>query len=552
MAKIYFYDATELDREQLTAALSDTDHSWEFVPTKIDDSPIQPDAEVVSLFVSSTLTREMIEQMPNLRLVALRSTGFNNVDFEALEERGITVANVPTYGESTVAEFAFAMLLNLTRKLPEVLTTENNQFRPSQLMGIDLAGKTFGVIGAGHIGQHTISIASGFRMKVIAYDPYPNEEVARELGFEYKSLEEVIEKSDLISIHVPYIPSTHHLLNDESISRMKKGAYIINTSRGEIVDTIALIKYLDNGHLGGAAIDTVEGESLLKYSEEVALLKEQKLPSKDLWNSVEISILEKMPNVVISPHNAYNTSEAIGRINNTTAQNIINFWYGEVPNKVKPPERPKGMLIVTRHAESEWNATGQWTGITDVHLSVKGFREAGMLGKRFKDLGIKPDIAFCSEQIRSRETLEGILNASQNFDVDIERVGAINERDYGDYTGRNKWEMKEVLGEEKFNAVRRHWNEPIPNGETLKMVYERVIPFYKETILPLLHSGKNVIICAHGNSIRALMKYLETIADDDMGNVEMIFGQILVYDVDDEGRQINKEVYKIDSPAPKA
>ena len=552
MAKIYFYDSTELDCDQLNAALSGTDHTWEFVPTKIDDSPIQQDAEVVSLFVSSTLTREMIEQMPNLRLVALRSTGYNNVDFEALEERGITVANVPTYGESTVAEFAFAMLLNLTRKLPEVLVTENNQFRPSQLMGIDLAGKTFGVIGAGHIGQHTISIAKGFRMKVIAYDPYPNEEVARELGFEYKSLDEVIEQSDFISIHVPYIPSTHHLLNDESISRMKKGSYIINTSRGEIVDTIALIKFLDNGHLGGAAIDTVEGESLLKYSEEVALLKEQKLPSKDLWNSVEISILEKMPNVVISPHNAYNTSEAIGRINNTTAQNIINFWYGEVPNKVTAPKKPKGKLVVTRHAESEWNATGLWTGITDVHLTPKGFKEAGMLGLEFKKLNIQADIAYCSEQIRSRETLEGILNASQQFDVDIIREGAINERDYGDYTGKNKWEMKEALGEEKWMAIRRSWTEPIPNGESLTMVYDRVIPFYINTVLPLLESGENVILCAHGNSIRALIKYLENISDEGIADVEMIFGTILVYEVDEEGRATDKEEYKIDSKPPTA
>jgi 2,3-bisphosphoglycerate-dependent phosphoglycerate mutase len=138
------------------------------------------------------------------------------------------------------------------------------------------------------------------------------------------------------------------------------------------------------------------------------------------------------------------------------------------------------------------------------------------------------------------------------FDVDIIRSGAINERDYGDYTGKNKWEVKELIGEDAWNEIRRGWDAPVPNGETLKMVYERVVPFYKETILPLLAEGKNVIIVAHGNSIRALMKYIESIPDSEVGNLEMLFGQILVYDVDPEGLMQKKQVTEIDSPPPQA
>jgi 2,3-bisphosphoglycerate-dependent phosphoglycerate mutase len=175
-------------------------------------------------------------------------------------------------------------------------------------------------------------------------------------------------------------------------------------------------------------------------------------------------------------------------------------------------------------------------------LSEKGFKEAAKLGHALKQLDLPLDIAFCSEQIRSRETLEGMLNASQQFDVETITDGAINERDYGEYTGKNKWEIKDLLGEDKFNDLRRGWDVPIPYGETLKMVYERAVPFYKEKILPHLLQGDNVLVVAHGNSIRALMKYIESINDEDIKDLEMLFGTIVIYDVDEQG--LCKEVEK--------
>jgi D-lactate dehydrogenase len=552
MALIYFYDATELDKEQLTTGLAGTDHHWEYVPDKIMPSNCNPDTEVISVFITSQVTREVIEAMPHLRLIACRSTGFNNVDLQAAADHDVTVTNVPTYGEATVAEYTFGLLLALQRKLPAVLNATDKQFQATELMGHDLQGKVFGVIGTGHIGQKALKIASGFSMQTIAYDAYPKPELENELHFRYVSLDELLAQADIVSLHTPYLPSTHHLMNQERLSSMKPGAILLNTARGELVDTKALIEQLDNGHLGGAAIDVVEGEGLLNYQEETELLRSETLPAEVLRHSIEISALEKMPNVIISPHNAFNTVEAIGRINQTTAENIITYWYGDTPNKVKPPLPSLGKLLVVRHAESTWNAEGKWTGITNISLSDKGFREAAMFGQALKQLDIPIDFAYCSEQVRTRETLAGMLDAAQMFNVPTTVAKQLNERDYGEYTGKNKWEVEKEIGEDKFDKIRRGWDVPVPGGETLKMVYDRVVPFYKQTILPQLCHGKNVLVVAHGNSIRALTKYLESISDEGVAQLEMPFGQISIYDITNEGLCQTTATVKIETTPPNA
>lgn len=334
MALIYFYDATELDQKQLNPQLEQTDHYWEYVPGKISLENCHPDTEVISVFVSSSVTREMINAMPKLRLIACRSTGFDNIDLKAAAERNITVVNVPTYGEETVAEYAFGLLLALTRKLPNILETENEKFTQPELRGHDLAGKTFGVIGAGHIGISSLQIARGFSMKTLAYDAKPRPELAEKYGFHYADLDTILAESDVISLHAPLLPATQHIINQENLAKMKTTAILVNTARGELVDTNALLQALDSGQLGGAALDVVEGEALLHYHEETALLRSDTLPADIMRHSMEISVLKKMPNVIISPHNAFNTVEAIGRINHTTAKNIIDFWYGIIPNKI--------------------------------------------------------------------------------------------------------------------------------------------------------------------------------------------------------------------------
>ncbi len=552
MALITIYDATALDKKQISDALIGTDHHWNYVDGKLELGNCDPNAEVISVFISSTVSRACIEAMPRLKLIACRSTGFNNVDLDAARDHGVTVVNVPTYGENTVAEYAFTLLLALVRKLPAVLATENEQYSLESLVGHDLQGKIFGVIGTGHIGQKSLKIARGFSMETIGYDAYPKKELEAEFNFTYVGLEELIARADVISLHTPYLPSTKHIIGRKQLGQMKPGAILINTARGELVDTAALVESLENGHLGGAVLDVVEGEKLLDYDEEVTLLRSDTIPPDAMQHSVEISVLEKMPNVIMSPHNAFNTMEAILRINQTTARNMIDFWYGKATNKVEAPKKSSGTLLVVRHTESEWNAAGKWTGITNINLDAKGFEDAAKLGIALKGLEIKIDRAYCSEQIRTRETLECMLDSAQQFGVDVTVSGDLNERNYGIYTGKNKWEIKELIGETAFNTLRRGWDVPIQGGETLKMVYERAVPFYKDTILPLLNDGKNVLIVAHGNTIRALMKYIESINDDDIAKLEMLFGQIKLYNVSPEGLKEKSSSIVIDSPPPNA
>jgi D-lactate dehydrogenase len=547
MALIYFYDANELDKEQLTAGLKDTDHHWEYVEDGISLDNLNPDTEVISVFVSSTVTAEIIDALPKLKLIACRSTGFNNVDLAKAGERGVTVLNVPSYGESTVAEYAFTLLLALTRKLPETLDAFDEEVTVQSLMGNDLSGKTIGVIGSGRIGQHAIQIAQGFNMKVIAFDPFPKKGLDKELGFGYVSLEDLLGQSDVVTLHAPFVGTNKHLINADNLRLMKTTALLINTARGELVDTKALAQALQEKRIAGAALDVIEGEKLMHVDEDIALLRSPNASIGLFENGVELLALHKMPNVIITPHNAFNSIEAVGRINATTADNIINYWYGKTDNLVKPSAKVRGRLVIVRHTESEWNETGKWTGITDVHLSQKGFHDAGMFGVALRELDIHIDQAFCSQQIRTLETLQGILDASQQFEAPIERVAAINERDYGGYTGKNKWEMKELLGEKRFNKIRRGWEEPIPDGETLKQVYERVSPFYKERVVPLLNAGKNVLIVAHGNSIRAMMKYIESLDVKHVEALEMLFGVIVIYDVNEDGTSLQRIEKMIDT-----
>lgn len=548
MALIYFYDATELDKKQLSSELQHTDHHWEYVEDSISLENLNPDTEVISVFVSSSVTAEMINALPKLRLIACRSTGFNNIDIRAAEAKGVIVVNVPSYGEKTVAEYAFALLLSLTRKIGIAAEHVDTGEQP-HMMGIDLAAKTIGVVGTGRIGSNAIRIAKGFSMEVLAYDPFPNEQLAKDLEFSYVSLDELLRNSDVVTMHVPFTGSNKHMIGSDEFDSMKKGAIFINTSRGELVDTEALITALQSGRVSCAGLDVIEDEHLLSLHGEIELLQTKRSHTQDYLHSLELLALQKMPNVLLTPHNAFNTIEALGRINQTTADNIVKFWYGNIPNKVVV-KKQMGKLLVVRHAESEWNALGIWTGTRDVHLSEKGFREAAMLGQVLPDIVINR--AYASEQIRTLETLSGMLDASQNFDVPIERVSAINERDYGDYTGQNKWQVKERVGDEIFEDLRRSWDYPVPNGETLKDVYVRALPFYKEVVLPKLIDGENILITAHGNSIRALMHYIESIPEEKMGEVEMLFGTIVEYDLDAEGKMLHKKEYKIDSEKPNA
>ncbi|HEX7724683.1 MAG TPA: histidine phosphatase family protein [Candidatus Paceibacterota bacterium] len=207
-----------------------------------------------------------------------------------------------------------------------------------------------------------------------------------------------------------------------------------------------------------------------------------------------------------------------------------------------------GRLAIARHQESAWNKLGKWTGSVNIGLSSEGFEESRAMGRLIGDLNISQ--AFASAQIRSLETLlcmeDGIC-----LDVPVTRNAALNERDYGEYTGKNKWDMEKLLGETEFLKLRREWDYPVPGGESLKMVYERVVPYYTSHIVPALASGANVLIVAHGNSLRALIKYIESVADVDMVHTEMPFETVIVYDVDETGKMKRKQVRSLEKIAHK-
>ncbi|MDD5710658.1 MAG: hydroxyacid dehydrogenase [Candidatus Colwellbacteria bacterium] len=325
MAKIAFYGVQPWEQEYLERSLQK--HQLTFCPEYLDEkkSLERSDTEIISVFVDSNVSKKIIDLFPSLKFIATRSTGFDHIDLETCKERGIAVSNVPSYGDNTVAEYVFALILALSRKIYIAYeqVREEGDFSYDALQGFDLLGKTMGVIGTGRIGKYTARIAKGFGMRVLAYDIMPDRKFARKIGVTYVSLEELLKESDIVSIHVPYAKETHHLIDKNKMALMKKGAYLINTSRGAVVDTQALVVALKSGQLSGAGLDVLEEEDAIK--DEVEFLLNKKVTEHDLRNVIANHILVDIPNVIITPHTAFNTKEALMRILDTTVANINSY-----------------------------------------------------------------------------------------------------------------------------------------------------------------------------------------------------------------------------------
>ncbi len=288
--------------------------------------------EVLSVFVHSRVDQAVIDRMPALKLVVTRSTGYDHVDIAYCQQKGIAVCNVPFYGENTVAEYAFSLLATLARKTYEARDRMiRSNFEVDDLMGFDLKDKTFGIIGGGHIGIYAAKIARGYSMKVLVFDVKPQENLAREYGFEYADLDTLYKQSDIISLHVPLIPPTKHMINKEAFEKMKDGVVLINTARGGVVDTSAMVEALDSGKLAGACIDVLEEEELLT-NEKSDVDDVQEIEKLRL--ALEGHILMDHPRVVMTFHNAFNTIEGRKRILDTTVDNVNGFIKGEVINQV--------------------------------------------------------------------------------------------------------------------------------------------------------------------------------------------------------------------------
>lgn len=298
------------------------------------------DAEVVTTFVDSNLHSEVLRHLKKLRLIATRSTGYDHIDLEYCALHGITVCNVPDYGDSTVAEHVFALLLAISRNLIEAVErARRGRFSQSGLRGFELRDKTLGVIGTGRIGRRVIEIARGFGMSVIAVDVNPNEALAHSLGFHYSNLEGLLAAADVVTIHVPATPQTKHLLSDREFALLKPGAVLINTARGNIVDVTALLRALADGKLRAAGLDVLPQEPLIR--EEAQIFRTESTVGYDLRALVANHVLLRFPNVIVTPHNAYNTDSALRRIIDTTLANIEAFTRGTPQNVVSAPVQQK-------------------------------------------------------------------------------------------------------------------------------------------------------------------------------------------------------------------
>ncbi|KKP86965.1 MAG: D-isomer specific 2-hydroxyacid dehydrogenase NAD-binding protein [Parcubacteria group bacterium GW2011_GWC1_35_8] len=294
------------------------------------------DAEIVSVFTNSSVNKKVIDSLPKLKFINTSSTGFEHIDTDYCARKGIKVSNVPAYGSVTVAEFVFALLLNLSRKVEKAnnqLRQEDN-FNIDALRGFDLKGKILGVIGTGKIGKNVIKIARGFGMNVIAYDLYPDLVFAKENNFEYKSFVEVISNSDVITLHTPYTKENHHLINKENIIKMKEGVYLINTARGALIDTESLLWGLKKGIIAGAGLDVLEDERNLK--EEIKILTSGKINAiKNYKTLLQDHALIDMPQVIVTPHIAFYSKEAEEEIMKVTVSNIAGFISNNPINLVK-------------------------------------------------------------------------------------------------------------------------------------------------------------------------------------------------------------------------
>lgn len=318
MIEVAFYDTKSYDR--LYFSTENKTVSWHFHEFRLEPNTISTaqGAQAVCLFVNDVANRECLEKLASfgVKLIALRCAGYNNVDLKAAHALGLSVVRVPAYSPYAVAEHTVALLLALNRKIHRAYNrVREHNFSLNGLVGFDLFGKTVGIIGTGKIGKITAQIFRGFQMNVIAYDAFPSHEWAKPLGVNYTDLDSLLAMSDVISLHIPLLPETHHLLNAKTLAKTKPGVFLLNTSRGKIIDTHALIQFLKRGHLGGVALDVYEEEEGVFFKD----LSDQMLQDDELTR------LLTFPNVLVTAHQAFLTREALQEIARVTQENIARF-----------------------------------------------------------------------------------------------------------------------------------------------------------------------------------------------------------------------------------
>jgi len=307
-----FFEVREEEKEIIRGAFPG--HKLKIYDYPLSESNIDEveNCDIISTFIYSKVNSNILKRLPNVKLITTRSTGFEHIDLDFAKARKIEVKNVPSYGESCVAEYTFSLILSIVKKIRlSSEKTRKRNFSLDGLQGQELKGKTLGVIGTGAIGLKVIKIAKAFEMDILAYDIKENLEASRNLNFSYTSLKNLLKSSDIISLHVPAAPETKHIINKNAISQFKPQAILINTARGDLINTLDLVKALQEKKLSGAALDVLENESFIK--------------EKPNFLTPEIKALLEMENVIITPHNAFNTLESNKKILDCTIESINNF-----------------------------------------------------------------------------------------------------------------------------------------------------------------------------------------------------------------------------------
>lgn len=331
MSKIAFFDTRSYDKEAFTKENEKFGYEIDFFDFKLNEKTAltAKGFDAVCVFVNDVVNADVISILKNcgIKIILLRCAGFNNVDLAAAEKAGIKVVRVPAYSPHAVAEHGAALLLSLTRHIPQAyLRTKTVNFNIEGLTGRDLFGLTAGVFGTGKIGQCMADILKGFGMKVICYDPFPNEKWAKEKGFSYVDIDSIFKESDVLSFHCPLTDETYHIVNHDNMKKMKSDAVIINTGRGALIDTKALVHALKHKHIGGAALDVYEEESAFFFKD----------CSAEIIADDVLARLLTFPNVLITGHQAFLTTTALSNIAEVTLNNFSSFLSGkELVNKVQ-------------------------------------------------------------------------------------------------------------------------------------------------------------------------------------------------------------------------
>jgi len=331
--KIAFFDAHRFEQETFESANGKFRHDLHFFEPRLTSQTalLAAGFPVVCAFANDDLSAPTLKILKDqgVKFIALRSAGFNHVDLSTAGKLGITVARVPQYSPNSVAEHAVCLVLALNRKIHRAYARVRElNFSLDGLVGFDMIGKTVGVIGTGRIGKVFARIMKGFGCRILAYDIAPDAGFEKELGVEYVPLSSLLAQSDIISLHSPLLPATRHLIDEAALSQMKPGVFLINTGRGALIDTQALVKHLKSGRIGAAGLDVYEEEENVFFKD----LSERGLQDDQLAR------LLTFPNVLVTSHQGFLTREALGNIATTTLQNVSDFEKGQsLQNEVKAP-----------------------------------------------------------------------------------------------------------------------------------------------------------------------------------------------------------------------